>query len=127
MADPPPQHHQSSHSSQSSRDAESSRSLLGSRDRHSTRDLRSTLDLHSTVDLPSNADAGGTAGSGAASSGSRAAKPFLGVLFRCCNQYARIYRRADLTAYEGKCPRCGKPLRVPIGSGGTGKRFFGAQ
>lgn len=73
------------------------------------------LDLHSAADA------------GDAPSGSPGSKPFLGVLFRCCNQYARIYRRADLTAYEGKCPRCGKKLRVPIGSGGTGTRFFNAQ
>ncbi|WP_202617416.1 hypothetical protein [Roseimaritima sediminicola] len=59
-----------------------------------------------------------------ATAASRASRPFLGVMFRCCNLYARLYRLDDLTAYSGRCPRCGKRLRVPIGSGGTGQRFF---
>ncbi|WP_145349457.1 hypothetical protein [Roseimaritima multifibrata] len=54
-------------------------------------------------------------------------RPFLGVMFRCCNVYARIYRRVDLTAYAGNCPRCGKALQVPIGNGGTGQRFFSTK
>jgi hypothetical protein len=43
-----------------------------------------------------------------------AAKPFLGVMFRCCNVYGRIYRNADGDAYEGRCPRCLRPIRVGI-------------
>ena len=44
----------------------------------------------------------------------RTPKKFLGVLFRCCGVYARIYRKTDATAYEGRCPKCMKPLRVAI-------------
>ena len=55
-----------------------------------------------------------------------AKKAFLGIRFACCRSYARVYRRVDGTAYEGACPRCGKRVRVPIGPGGTGQRFFNA-
>jgi len=51
-------------------------------------------------------------------------KPFLGIIFRCCQTYGRIYKNADGTAYEGYCPRCRLKIRVPIGVGGTKRRFF---
>ncbi|MBN1760827.1 MAG: hypothetical protein JW863_21035 [Chitinispirillaceae bacterium] len=54
-------------------------------------------------------------------------KKFLGVHFRCCNLYQRIYCNANGTAYEGRCPRCGKAVRIPIGEGGSNSRFFEAQ
>lgn len=54
------------------------------------------------------------------------AKPFLGVQFECCQMYRRIYRNAASTAYEGRCPRCGALVSVPIGDGGSSSRFFRA-
>lgn len=54
-------------------------------------------------------------------------RPYLGVQFECCNVYVRIYRNAQGTAYAGSCPRCMRPLRIPIGEGGTGARFFRAR
>ena len=52
------------------------------------------------------------------------ANPFLGVRFACCSVYTRVYRNKSKTAYEGRCPRCGAPVRVGIGSGGSSSRFF---
>ncbi len=51
---------------------------------------------------------------------------FLGIVFECCRAYGRIYRGPDGGAYEGRCPRCGRKVRVPIAPGGTKRRFFAA-
>jgi hypothetical protein len=51
-------------------------------------------------------------------------RPYLAVLFACCSVYQRIYRNADGSAYTGRCPRCGKPVKFTIGSGGTDARQF---
>lgn len=53
-------------------------------------------------------------------------RPWLAVKWRCCSVYSRIYRNRDATAYEGRCPRCGAPVRATIGPGGTSQRFFEA-
>lgn len=53
-------------------------------------------------------------------------RPFLGVHFASCRVYGRLYPNSDRTAYIGRCPRCGAPMRVPIGEGGTSERFFTA-
>lgn len=51
---------------------------------------------------------------------------FLGISFKCCNVYGRIYKNKDQTAYVGRCPRCMRTIKVPIGKGGTNQRFFDA-
>lgn len=52
---------------------------------------------------------------------------FLGITFDCCNVYARIYKNKEGTAYVGRCPKCMRTVKVPIGKGGTNVRFFRAQ
>ncbi|MCX5659856.1 MAG: hypothetical protein NTW19_09060 [Planctomycetota bacterium] len=53
-------------------------------------------------------------------------RPWLSVRWRCCGGYTRVYRNAQATAYEGRCPTCSKPVRVKVGQGGTDCRFFEA-
>lgn len=53
-------------------------------------------------------------------------RPYIGVQFECCAVYYRVYRNAAGTAYEGRCPRCGIAVKVPIGPEGTTARFFRA-
>ena len=52
---------------------------------------------------------------------------YLGVHFACCRVYTRVYVNREETAYEGNCPRCGRPIRIRIGPGGTSQRFFTAS
>ncbi len=56
-----------------------------------------------------------------------AGKKWLGIFFRCCHSYGRLYRNDAHRCYEGACPRCHAPLRVAIGEGGTTRRFFEAS
>ena len=56
-------------------------------------------------------------------------KPFIGVTFKCCKVYSRIYINKDGTAYEGVCPRCYRKKAVVriVEKGGTETRFFEAE
>ena len=56
-------------------------------------------------------------------------KDFIGVTFKCCNVYSRIYLNKQGTAYEGTCPRCYKKRVVVkiVENGGTESRFFEAE
>ncbi|MDA8745373.1 hypothetical protein N9N28_12120 [Rubripirellula amarantea] len=62
-----------------------------------------------------------------APSGEPTGEPFLGIRFDCCRTYGRIYRNRVRTHYEGRCPKCFKRLKVPIGKDGVGTRFFRAS
>lgn len=43
-------------------------------------------------------------------------KKFLGVHFKCCNIYVRVYKNRTEITYIGHCPRCGKKVIFPIKS-----------
>ncbi len=51
---------------------------------------------------------------------------FLGVMFECCHVYGRLYKNKQGTFYEGRCPKCLKPIKIKIGQNGTNTRFFKA-
>lgn len=57
-------------------------------------------------------------------SASAAGRPFVGIEFTCCGRYARIYQNREGTYYVGNCPKCAKPVRLRIGTGGSDSRFF---
>jgi hypothetical protein len=76
------------------------------------------LDLHSAK-APSAPNA-------AAPATPAAGRPWLAIHWTCCSVYSRIYRNAQATAYEGRCPRCGRILTVEISAQGTASRFFEA-
>ena len=54
-------------------------------------------------------------------------RAWLAIYWRCCSAYSRIYRNQDSTAYDGCCPRCAKPVHIPIATRGTDHRFFAAS
>ncbi len=54
-------------------------------------------------------------------------RKFLGIYFKCCHVYSRIYRNKAGDKYIGFCPKCAKRVEVKIGSGGTSERFFAAE
>lgn len=56
-------------------------------------------------------------------------KPFIGVTFKCCKVYSRVYLNKKGTAFEGICPRCyrKKVIVQVVEKGGTKARFFDAE
>jgi hypothetical protein len=54
-------------------------------------------------------------------------KTYLGIMFNCCGIYSRIYKNKEGTAYVGRCPKCMRNIKVPVGEGGTNQRFFNAE
>jgi len=53
-------------------------------------------------------------------------RPYIGMLFKCCNVYTRVYLNKGGTAYTGFCPKCAKKSVVKVGSGGKKIRFWTA-
>ena len=54
-------------------------------------------------------------------------RPWVGVHFECCGAYTRIYREADIPQYEGRCPRCGRPITISVGPQGISARVLRAR
>jgi len=54
-------------------------------------------------------------------------RPFIGMHFKCCNAYARIYLNWQGTAFFGHCPKCARPIRVRVSPGGKKAKFWTAE
>lgn len=57
----------------------------------------------------------------------REKRDFVGIHFKCCNVYARVYKAKEGDRYVGFCPKCGKKVRLLVGSDGVDDRFFTAK
>lgn len=53
-------------------------------------------------------------------------RPFIGMHFKCCNVYCRIYLTATGDAYAGHCPKCARPVRLKVAAGGSKAKFWSA-
>lgn len=69
-------------------------------------------------------DIGGESNAPPSETASTTQRPFLSIHFACCGAYQRIYRDPDGKHYQGRCPRCGRPVRFVVGEGGTTTRCF---
>ena len=58
------------------------------------------------------------------SPGQAGERPWLGVHFVCSNKYVRVYRDADGSRYQARCPLCGRCAIFRVGNGGTSSRQF---
>lgn len=52
--------------------------------------------------------------------------PSINVRFECCNAYARVFLNKAGTAFAGHCPKCARPIRIPVGKGGSSSKFWSA-
>ncbi|RKY86582.1 hypothetical protein DRQ09_06005 [candidate division KSB1 bacterium] len=51
-------------------------------------------------------------------------REYIGIIFKCCNIYNRIYLNKEKTSFVGWCPRCGKKVEVKVSPYGSTSRFF---
>lgn len=84
------------------------------------RDPRDIVDIPGVTLRPS----GGGAHEGPAT---RNPGAWLGIWFRCCHVYGRLYKDRSGMRYRGRCPGCGAEVSARVGSDGTSQRFFEAQ
>lgn len=56
-----------------------------------------------------------------------AKRKFIGIHFKCCNIYSRIYINKEGTEYRGACPSCFRKVSIKIGESGSDSRFFSAS
>jgi hypothetical protein len=61
------------------------------------------------------------------SSPKRDARAFIGMYFKCCHVYSRIYLNPKGTAFVGWCPRCAARAEVRVSPHGSKDRFFTAN
>ncbi|MCP4631962.1 MAG: hypothetical protein GY855_03470 [candidate division Zixibacteria bacterium] len=51
-------------------------------------------------------------------------RSFIGINFRCCRVYSRIYKNKRGDAYLGWCPKCGMKIEIKVAPYGSNERFF---
>ncbi len=51
-------------------------------------------------------------------------REFIGVLFRCCGTYSRVYVNASGKAFVGWCPKCTEKVEFKISPYGSRSSFF---
>ena len=71
--------------------------------------------------------ASGDAGGRGGSEGGPAGRKWLGVMYKCCGVYGRMYQDEAGARYSGRCPRCLAEVSAKVGEGGTSRRFFEAS
>lgn len=54
-------------------------------------------------------------------------RPYIGMMFKCCNVYTRIYLNRAGTAYTGYCPKCTRKASIKVGKEGSSSRFWSAE
>jgi hypothetical protein len=83
-------------------------------------------DPRDIVDIPGIRGPAQPAGAVSAASGP-VPKPWLGIWFRCCHTYGRLYKDASGRMYVGRCPKCGAKASARVGNGGSNRRLFEAS
>ena len=54
------------------------------------------------------------------------ARPFIGMYWKCCRVYSRIYLNKKRDAFVGWCPKCTKKVEVRVSPDGSDSSFFTA-
>ena len=54
----------------------------------------------------------------------RKPRPHVGVIFKCCNIYQRIYLNNKGNAFVGYCPKCSSKMEITVSPYGSTSRFF---
>jgi len=58
---------------------------------------------------------------------SKGKREFVGIIFKCCRAYGRIYINKKKDSFVGFCPKCGAKVTVEISPHGSKSRFFVAE
>ncbi len=87
--------------------------------------MEAVTDPRDIVDIACLAQAS-AAGAPATDGQATGERKWLGVWFRCCHVYGRMYLLPGGERYAGTCPRCGSQIGAKVGDGGTTRRFFEA-
>lgn len=58
---------------------------------------------------------------------SQKTRPHIGILFKCCHIYSRIYLNKRGNAFVGWCPKCAARLEVKVSPTGSKQKFFAAE